>query len=113
MSGFASPDHDSAVEYSALWAKPPAGEPAFVFLREDGEGMVLQTATLEWVREAYHRYFQDDSEVPVDYREAYILIEGGGSLQRCDLGTVGGAKPGDGPRILVSNEYGVLALYDI
>lgn len=115
MSGFSL--YNSNALTQVYFAEAPEGEPVFVFLRDDGSDgkswVTIVTATLDWVREQFYDFLHDDKETAVDYLEAYILMEGTQGLQRCELGTTAGENPGDGPRLMVSNNVGVLALYDI
>lgn len=116
MSGFE--ETGTNIASPALFAAAPKGEPTFVFIRDDvmpgKESSFVQVATLGWVREQFYDFLQDGQhDTAIDYLEAYIKIEGTHGLQRCDLGTTAGKKSGDGPRLMVYNNVGVLALYDI
>jgi len=113
MSGFQVSKADG-VAFTSF----PVGEPGFVFVRDatsDGvQSSVVTVATLDWVREQFYDFLRDDRrECGVDYIEAYIMLEGVQGLQRCELGTAAGVKPGEGPRLMVSNAIGVFAMYDI
>lgn len=115
MSGFPmiGTDRTTPVHF----APPPKGEPVFVFIQDDSsdgqESRVVTTATLDWVREQFHDYLQGDRETGVDYETAYVLVEGTEKLQRCHLGTGPGQGRGDGPRLMVYNGIGVIAMYDL
>lgn len=116
MSGFEVTGTN--IRVPALFAPAPEGEPTFVFVVDDGsdgkDSSVVVTATLDWVREQFYDFLHDDRrEQPVNYLTAYVKLPGGASIIPCTLGTAAGEKRGDDPRIMVSNEVGLLAIYDI
>lgn len=94
------------------------GEPVFVFIRDEESARrdpnVIQVASLPWVLEQYADMLSGDWDTGNAYMEAYILLPGGSrGLQRCNLGSIPGKRPGDNRLLRVSGEQGTIALYEI
>lgn len=116
MSGFTITE-TPATQHPVLWAAQSMvpGEPIFVLLLDDSSDgkkiRTVATTTLDWVRRKLYWVQQGvplDEEL--DYEEMYVLLpksEGLG-LIKCDVGTAAGVEPGDGPRMVITNESGIL-----
>lgn len=116
MSGFDVTG--DGVKHPVLFASQTMvpGEPIFLLVQDDSSDgkttSCVTTASLDWVRDQLDQVLRD-ARVSFDYLEAYVLLPEANSLAKCRIGTTAGTKPGDGPRVILTNEYGVLWSCDL
>lgn len=122
MTAFSVPDGKKA---SIFWAQQQdvPGEPIFVLVQDnssDGkESLCVATVTLDWMTGQMYDFLHDDRSSGPDYQELYVLFPKGEAfpkfpgLVRCDVGTAAGKNPGDGPRMILTNQMGVLWSCDL
>lgn len=99
------------------------GEPIFVAVRDASDGdkevKAISTLSLGWIREDVANKLNDSGYGGIDPIEMYVLFPSTGDfpkfpgLVKCSVGSAAPTEPGGEPRLIVTNEIGILWSCDL